>query len=202
MRAKEFLSGTIEPQGPFRVVAYDPETRIISLSNGVKLTLASDVKDVPKPRYNYAFYIDGNVATRMLLLTVDNVITDGNKILLIKRLNNPYAGHWALPGGFIDPGEKPEQAAKRELEEETGLVTDVKMRFIGKFDTPNRDPRMSDTWSYAFYAKLPEQPVSAQDDASDAKWIPIRDIGKLPLAFDHADIIRKAGIKVLQQKSE
>ncbi|MCD7847526.1 MAG: NUDIX hydrolase [Oscillospiraceae bacterium] len=105
-------------------------------------------------------------------LTADAVIFTGTKdnlkLLLIKRGGHPYLGCYALPGGFVNPNETVEQAARRELSEETGL-NETRMSLVGVYSKPSRDPR---TWvvSTAFYAYL-ENGVTptAGDDASDAK---------------------------------
>ena len=191
MRANEF-SGKSSVEGPFKVTAFDPQTRKVTLANGASITLSPNIKDQPKPGHNYAFDLSGDVASKLVLLTVDTVITTGTEVLLIKRVNEPFAGYWALPGGFIDPGESPEEAARRELEEEAGLTIGSAMKFVGKFDTPHRDPRMADTWSYAYSLQVPKEQVRAGDDASEAKWIPISALSKLQLAFDHAAIINRA----------
>jgi 8-oxo-dGTP diphosphatase len=194
MRSYEFIVENAVPgiDGPFKVTSFDPKTRMVRLENQSAIQLADNIKDVPTPGYNYSFVIKGNQALRMLLLTVDNVITTGREILLIKRKKDPFAGHWALPGGFIDPGESPEEAAHRELQEETGLTVNAKMKFVGRFDEVGRDPRMSSTWSYAFTVQIPKEAVVAGDDASEAKWIPISSISSLPMAFDHKKIIQAA----------
>ena len=194
MKSFEFIFENAVPgiDGPFKVVGFDPTSRTVELDQRGIVQLSPNIKDTPKVGYNYAFVLQRNVAKRMLLLTVDNVITTGREILMIKRRNNPFANHWALPGGFIDPGETPEQAAHRELEEETGLTVNAKMRFVGKFDTPGRDPRMTDTWSFAFTVTTQKESVSAGDDASAAEWVPIEKVSRLPIAFDHMEIIKKA----------
>lgn len=122
--------------------------------------------------------------------TADIVATFNSKILLIKRKKDPFKGQWALPGGFVDPGENAEQAAKREMIEETGVKL-AKLTKVGVWDKPGRDPR-GEVITTAFLADLREEPkVRAGDDAKEAKWWPI---GGLPnkIAFDHLDIIRKA----------
>ncbi len=112
------------------------------------------------------------------------------EILLIKRKNEPFAGKWALPGGFVETDEKVIVGAVRELKEETGIsVTQSQLRFIDYFDTPDRDPR-GRLISFAFEAVIdPDVRVEAGDDAGDAKWY---SVDKLPeLAFDHKDIIER-----------
>ena len=127
-------------------------------------------------------------------VTVDLVLFDAAaalpRILLIRRKNDPFKGKWALPGGFVDQGERIEDAAHRELREETGAVVgDV--AFLGYFDAPERDPRQR-TISFAFWAKVDAagQTIEAADDATEARW---HYADALPgLAFDHAEIITAA----------
>jgi 8-oxo-dGTP diphosphatase len=180
--------------GPFKVIGFDKESKVAKLEGHEDVIFDENIKDVPHVGYNYAFEILGNKAIKMLSLTVDAVITTGKEVLLIKRKGQPFAGSWALPGGFIEPGEKPEDAAARETQEEAGMAIS-NLTFIGKFDTPKRDPRMENVWSYAFKAEIPnKESIKAGDDASDAKWVPIEKLKDLSLAFDHAEILRRAGI--------
>jgi len=135
-------------------------------------------------------------------LTVDCVVfgldeSQQLKVLLIQRSNEPFAGYWALPGGFVDMEESLETAALRELEEETG-VRDLFIEQLYTFGAPGRDPR-GRVVSVAYYAlvNLSEHPVQAASDARAAKWFVL---GQLPkLAFDHQDILRAAE-KRLQAK--
>ncbi|MFK7932812.1 MAG: NUDIX domain-containing protein [Saprospiraceae bacterium] len=128
-------------------------------------------------------------------LTVDCIIfgLDASltlKVLLIQRGHDPYEGHWALPGGFVDMEEDLEAAALRELEEETG-VKDVYIEQLYTFGAPDRDPR-GRVVSVAYYAlvNLEEHPVQANSDARNVEWYDITDLPKL--AFDHDDIMRTA----------
>lgn len=112
-----------------------------------------------------------------------------NHILLIERKHPPFAGCWALPGGFIDENESVEKAAIRELKEETNLDA-MELTLIGVYSEPKRDPR---SWviSVAYLASVnTEQIPVAGDDAARAIWF---DIEKLPqLAFDHQRIVEDA----------
>lgn len=117
------------------------------------------------------------------------------KVLLIQRGNEPYKGHWAFPGGFMDMDETTEQCAIRELEEETGLkVSEVKQ--IGAYSKVDRDPR-GRTITVAYLARIANaEKVNGQDDAAKAEWFPINNLP--PLAFDHKDIMKDA-IELLQK---
>ena len=123
-----------------------------------------------------------------IFVTVDVLVINNetDEILLIKRLNEPYKDCWALPGGFVDENEDLEQAARRELFEETNIETD-EMTQIGTFGKPYRDPR-GHMISVAYQTNLNEnQKVKAKDDAKEVKWFSIKDLPEL--AFDHLEII-------------
>lgn len=113
-------------------------------------------------------------------------------ILLIRRCAWPFAGHWALPGGFMEITETLEEAARRELAEETGL-TDVVLEPLCPFDRPDRDPRKR-VITMAYLALVPGEDVDlavrAGDDAVDAAWWPLAQLP--PLAFDHDEVIAAA----------
>jgi 8-oxo-dGTP diphosphatase len=126
-------------------------------------------------------------------LTADVVAiaTDiGRRVLLIRRGHEPFAGQWALPGGFVDEWERPEDAARRELAEETGLVYDGTLDIVGVYGEPGRDPR-GWTVSAVYLAVLPRAAlVEGCDDAAEARWFAV---GALPqLAFDHATVVADA----------
>jgi 8-oxo-dGTP diphosphatase len=134
-------------------------------------------------------------------LTVDCVVfglgEHSLQVLLIRRGQAPFAGHWALPGGFIVVGESPDDAARRELAEETGL-TRVYLEQLGTFGDPKRDPR-EHVVTVAYYAlvRLADHRAKAATDASDAAWFAVNELPEL--AFDHATILRTA-LRRLQEK--
>ena len=129
-------------------------------------------------------------------LTVDCVIfgldldTEKLNVLLIERDLKPFAGMWAVPGGFVHKGESLEEAATRELREETG-ITDVFLEQLFTFGAPKRDPR---GWvvSVAYYALVSpdKHDLVAATDARRAEWFPIAKLP--PLAFDHEEIVSAA----------
>ncbi len=127
-------------------------------------------------------------------LTVDCVVfgldEDELQVLLIRRGLEPFVGSWALPGGFIHLDESLEDAARRELEEETGLRK-LYLEQLCTFGDIGRDPRER-VITVAYYAlvKLSEHKVRAATDAADAAWFGISDLPSL--AFDHASIVETA----------
>jgi 8-oxo-dGTP diphosphatase len=111
----------------------------------------------------------------------------GPKVLLIRRKHDPFAGRWALPGGFVDENERLIDAARRELKEETGL-DHADLEQFHTFGDPGRDPR-GWTVSVAYLARVVPELLNptAADDADEVGWFPLAD--PPPLAFDHADIL-------------
>src|SRR5580765_6752171 len=134
-------------------------------------------------------------------LTVDCVVfgfDEGTlKVLLIERALEPFKGRWALPGGFVRLEETLNEAARRELAEETGL-TRVFLEQLYTFGAVDRDPR-EHIVSVAYYSlvKLSNHRVTAATDASDAQWFPAFKPPKL--AFDHQEILGVA-LRRLQAK--
>ena len=130
-------------------------------------------------------------------VTVDIVVIsmrrEGPHVLLIRRRKAPFRGAWALPGGYVEPYEPLEQAARRELLEETGTTPAV-VKQLYTFGEPGRDPR-GWTISVAYLAILSpgereSRQLRAGSDASDAGWFSLQDPPRL--AFDHAHILRVA----------
>jgi 8-oxo-dGTP diphosphatase len=128
-------------------------------------------------------------------VTVDVVIftlLDGAlNVLLVQRKRWPYEGHWAIPGGFVDMNESLEQAARRELEEETG-VHDVYLEQLYTFGAPKRDPRTR-VISVAYIALVSSdtQTLRVSEESNDVRWFPVQRLPG-PLAFDHDYIVATA----------
>jgi len=127
-------------------------------------------------------------------LTVDCVVfgldEDELKVALIQRAQKPFQGKWALPGGFVKMDETLDEAARRELEEETGL-SKIFLEQLFTFSAVDRDPRER-VVSVAYYAlvNLADHQVNAASDAQDAAWFGVHDVPSL--AFDHAEILEMA----------
>ncbi len=124
-------------------------------------------------------------------LVVFQYCQGGLQVLLIERAREPFAGRWALPGGFVDIEEPLEVAAGRELQEETGL-SDLTLREFGVFGRPGRDPR-GRTISIGYLAIIPPGrtvQLRAGDDAARAGWFNVQ--SPPSLAFDHVDVLRAA----------
>ena len=112
------------------------------------------------------------------------------QVLLIERGIDPFKGRYALPGGFVRAEETLEQAAFRELLEETG-TKDVYLEQLYTFGDPHRDPR-GRVVTVAYYALVPtdKSPLLAGTDAAAAGWYPV--FALPPLAFDHGKIVEYA----------
>lgn len=136
-------------------------------------------------------------------VTVDTIIfaltNKEIKILLIKRKYPPFAGKWAIPGGFVEINEALSTAANRELEEETGLKN-VSLKQFYTYGDPGRDPRgHTITITYnTFLCEIPKG-ISGADDADEASWFSIEALPEL--AFDH-DKVLDGAIKDLHTRIE
>lgn len=133
----------------------------------------------------------------LMQVAVDAVVftikQDELQILLIKRKYAPFKDGYALPGGFVKPNEELEDAASRELQEETG-VSNVFLLQFGCYGNVGRDPR-GRILSIAYLALIsPEQNLQASTDASSASWHSVYDLPQL--AFDHKDIIEEALVEL------
>lgn len=130
-------------------------------------------------------------------LAADCVVFDRDgRLLLIRRRNPPFQGQYALPGGFVDYGERMEDAALRELQEETGIGGKL-IRLVGVYSRPDRDPR-GHCVSAAYLIDAGGQTPVAGDDAAEAEFV--ADYRKQPLAFDHDEIVADALAQVAGAK--
>ena len=115
-------------------------------------------------------------------------------VLLVRRGEAPFKGMWAIPGGFKRPGETLDEAAKRELVEETGVDAASLLTQFGAYGDPERDPRMN-VVTIVYLAVLRDMgAIMAGTDAAAAALIPLSDVlkGKIDLAFDHLRIVGDA----------
>jgi 8-oxo-dGTP diphosphatase len=131
-------------------------------------------------------------------VTVDVVILTMSEgtlhVLLVRRGEAPYQGMWAIPGGFKRPIETLDEAARRELVEETGVDVASLLTQFGAYGDPGRDPRMN-VVTVAYLAVLRDVgAIVAGTDAAEASLVPVSNVveGKLDLAFDHLRIVRDA----------
>jgi 8-oxo-dGTP diphosphatase len=126
---------------------------------------------------------------RQPALAADCVVFDPQgRLLLIRRKNPPFQGQYALPGGFVDYGETTEQAAARELMEETGLRA-VALSLVGVYSGLHRDPR-GHCVSIAYLVRVSDFTPRAGDDATHAEFV--ADWRRETLAFDHSTIVSDA----------
>ncbi len=126
------------------------------------------------------------VTVDLVVLTVE----DGEfRVLLVRRGTPPFAGEWALPGGYLLPEEGLLDAAHRELVEETGLGRGFHLEQLATYGAPDRDPR-GRTVTVAWLALVPDvgRPT-AGTDAAEAQWWPVTDALAEDLAFDHSTIL-------------
>jgi 8-oxo-dGTP diphosphatase len=137
----------------------------------------------------------------MPAVTVDCIIYRKNEqnideVLLIKRGKEPFKNQWALPGGFIEIDEELEDAARRELFEETGIVQN-QLKQLFTIGTVDRDPRHRTIGViYSGIYESGNNIVRAGDDANEVGWFAIDKLSRL--AFDHNEIISKAFLQFLE----
>src|SRR6187551_702380 len=135
-------------------------------------------------------------------VTVDVVVltlVEGRlHVLLVRRGVSPFEGMWAIPGGFKRPDESLDDAAQRELLEETGVDGASLLRQFGAYGDPGRDPRMN-VVTIAYLAVLRDvQGIAGGTDAAAAELVPISEAlsGRIEVAFDHRQILRDAAERV------
>lgn len=123
--------------------------------------------------------------------TVDAIIQKNSQILLVKRKKEPFKGYLVLPGGFVNEGERVEDAAKREIKEETSLDIEL-IDILGVYSEPERDPR-GHIMSTVFIGKISKSSdkadAMAQDDAAAIEWLNFEAVDNTRIGFDHKKII-------------
>ncbi|MFW9798934.1 MAG: NUDIX domain-containing protein [Candidatus Thorarchaeota archaeon] len=118
---------------------------------------------------------------------VDIAVTDGQRIVLVKRGREPFRGRWALPGGFVEYGETVESAALREVFEETSMLVKLEA-VLGVYSAHDRDPR-GHTLTSVFVARSLSGEPQGGDDAAAASWVDLESVDVEDLAFDHGLIV-------------
>ncbi|UCE10209.1 MAG: NUDIX hydrolase [Candidatus Thorarchaeota archaeon] len=119
--------------------------------------------------------------------TIDVAVTDGKRVILVKRAKEPFKGKWVFPGGFVDYNETVEDAAVREVLEETGVRVELQ-EILGVYSAPDRDPREHHV-NVVFVAKPIEGEPQGGDDAAEAEWRNLSSLGQGDLGFDHDLIV-------------
>ncbi len=122
--------------------------------------------------------------------TIDIILSENsnsNKVLIIKREKDPFKDYFSLPGGFVNEGEKVEDAVRREAEEEL-LVKVEPIDILGVYSDPNRDPR-GHIMSITFIAKITSGELKAGDGVAELRWIEINNLTNIKFGFDHSKIL-------------
>lgn len=153
--------------------------------------MATKTPDPGIPGYDPSQFPAFAVTVDVVVLTMSEGLLH---VLLVCRGEAPYEGAWAIPGGFKRPTETLDDAARRELNEETGVDAASLLTQFGAYGDPARDPRMN-VVTVAYLAVLRDVGgIEAGTDAAAAALIPVADVlnGKVELAFDHRQIVRDA----------
>ena len=156
-------------------------------------------KKSPITAHFTALFFGEKMGRKQPNLTVDTIIVHKDKILMVKRKNDPFKDWWALPGGFVEYGEEPHLSAVRETKEETNLdITIINKNQPFVYGKSDRDPR-GHTITMVFVGKIDDDTIPrAGDDAAQAEFLNIDEINDISIAFDHISIIREVLIKTFQ----
>ncbi|HWQ15841.1 MAG TPA: NUDIX domain-containing protein [Roseiflexaceae bacterium] len=150
--------------------------------------MAEDIPNETAETYDATRYERPSVTVDVVIFTL---IERALHVLLVRRKRWPYEGMWAIPGGFVQMDESLETAARRELEEETG-VRDIYLEQLYTFGDPHRDPRTRViSVAYIALVRADKQKLRVSEESMDVRWFPV---SRLPgqLAFDHDTILATA----------
>jgi len=123
------------------------------------------------------------------VLSVDGIIIEKGKVLMIKRKIEPFKGYWVLPGGHVEYGETVENAIKREIKEELGVSAKIE-KLIGVFSNPKRDPRYHSISIAYLLKKEKGGKITLNFEASEFKFFPLNNLPK-NIGFDHREMIKR-----------
>ncbi|MCK5548512.1 MAG: NUDIX hydrolase [Thermoplasmata archaeon] len=122
-----------------------------------------------------------------LRLAVDGIVIHQGNLVTVQRAYEPFKGRYALPGGFVETGEKTEKAVVREVREETGLKVSVK-KLVGVYSSPNRDPRGHVVSSVYELKVIGGRLLEKSEEVTSIGLFPLEKVPKL--AFDHSQILK------------
>ena len=126
---------------------------------------------------------------------VGAIVLHEGRVLLVKRGHAPGLGLWSVPGGLVDVGETTVDAARREVDEETGLTVRI-AGLVGVLDRVTRDAegRVRYHWVLIDYLAIPEstETLTAGSDAAEVRWVTIDEVERLPITEGLMDMIRRA----------
>ena len=126
---------------------------------------------------------------------VGAIVLHEGRVLLVKRGHAPGLGLWSVPGGLVDVGETTVDAARREVDEETGLTVRI-AGLVGVLDRVTRDAegRVRYHWVLIDYLAIPEstETLTAGSDAAEVRWVTIDEVERLPITEGLVDMIRRA----------
>jgi len=127
------------------------------------------------------------------ILTVDGILLDKDRVLLLKRAIRPFLGSWTLPGGHVEYGETVEKAIKREVKEELGIPVKIKKLF-GVYSNPKRDPRYH-TVSIVYLLGKIRGKIRIDRESSEFKYFSFKNLPK-KIGFDHRQILNDLKKKI------